>query len=404
MRRILLVLIGVAVAAAVAFLLLRPPTAEPVQASLDVSRLLGAADTAGYARAVEPRAFDFPADHGPHPAFRTEWWYFTGNLKDRDGRRFGYQLTFFRNAISPDSLQTGSSWRARDIYMAHFAVTDATGARFHAFERFARAAQELAGASADPFRVWVEDWSAAAVGAGSTFPIRLNASEARFALDLVLQRGKPPVAQGDRGLSQKGPQPGNASHYYSLTRMPTQGTIAISGRRFAVSGLSWMDREWSTSALSDGQEGWDWFALQLDDGSEVMLYRIRRSGGGTDPFSGGVVVPPAGDATPLSAADFRLSVLDRWTSGTGAEYPSRWRLRIPEQRVDLEITPATPDQELNLAVRYWEGAVDVRGVRGGAAVRGRGYVELTGYGTKQDPALARGTSQPVGKASAEVAQ
>ena len=360
----------------------------PLDAGLSLREAMGArADDALYARAGAPRAFSFPADHGPHPGFRTEWWYFTGNLQAADGRAFGYQLTFFRQAVAPEepgAAPRASAWATRQVYLAHFAISDIEGRRFHAFERFARGAAGLAGAELVPergLRVFLEDWSAEGTGA-ATFPLRLRAADGSVAIDLTLERGKPPVLQGDAGLSPKGPEPGNASYYYSLTRMPTAGTITVDGRALAVTGASWMDREWSTSALPDGVVGWDWFALQLDDGGELMVYQLRRADGTADPFSKGSLVAPDGSATPLGAADLALTAEGRRRAPSGAEYPARWRLAIPSQGLALEVTPALPDQELPVSIRYWEGAVRVSGTRDGAAVGGVGYLEMTGYAVR----------------------
>jgi predicted secreted hydrolase len=358
------------------------------RASLSVAETLGSADTAGYARAVEPPDLVFPRDHGPHPAFRHEWWYFTGNLSTvgptGSRREFGFQLTIFRNALRPDSAAgVASEWSTRQAFMGHFALTEITDGGFHAFERFDRGAVGLAGARADPVRVWIGDWSIAldgsdpAAGEYPTFTIRAEEGGVGLALDLVAE--KPVVLQGDRGLSPKGPEPGNASHYYSFTRLRAGGTVTTPGGTRAVQGFAWLDREWSTSALSPGVVGWDWFALQLDDESELMVYRLREEDGGTAPFSAGTFVGPEGRVTKLGADDFALEASGRWTSPRGGAYPSGWRIRVPSLSLDLEVQPRLPDQELDLAFRYWEGAVEVRGRSDGATVAGRGYVELTGY-------------------------
>jgi predicted secreted hydrolase len=363
----------------------RDRPAQP-SASLSVAETLRGTDEAGYAKALEPRDFRFPADHGPHPDFRTEWWYYTGNLAARDGRRFGFQLTFFRSALAPEMPARGSAWATRQAYLSHFTLTDAAGQRFRSFERWGRGALGLAGAAGEPFRVWTGDWSAEAAG-GSAPPMRLRAARDDAAIDLVLQEGKPPVLQGDRGLSRKSAEPGNASYYYSLTRMPAAGTVRLGGESFAVSGAAWMDREWSTSSLGRDQIGWDWFALQLSDGRDLMLYRLRRTDGSADPASSGTVVGPAGEARHLALADFSLTVRGHWPSPrSGARYPSSWRLAIPEEGLDLAITPLLADQELDVSFRYWEGAVEIRGTRQGAPVTGRGYVEMTGYA---EPARVR---------------
>jgi predicted secreted hydrolase len=357
----------------------RDSAREP-SASLSVAGALRAADDRGYARALEPRELSFPADHGLHPDFRTEWWYFTGNLATAEGRRFGFQLTFFRSALAPRMEARSSAWATRQAWLAHFTVSDAAGGRFHSFERWSRGAVGLAGVETAPFRVWVEDWSAEADQRGQVFPLRLQAAHEDVAIDLRLSRGKPPVLQGDRGLSRKSSEPGNASYYYSLTRMPASGTVRVGPETFAVEGAAWMDREWSTSSLGAGQVGWDWFALQLADGTDLMLYQLRHAGGRPDPASSGSFVALDGASRTLPFRAFSLDVLDHWKSPrSGARYPARWRVRVPSEGLDLTVIPRLADQELDVSFRYWEGAVAVEGTRRGARVDGQGYVELTGY-------------------------
>lgn len=360
------------VALAVALFALWPSGQHmPIHATVAVREALASPD-AGFARAVAPRSFSFPLDHGPHPDFRTEWWYYTGNLSTAAGRRFGFQLTFFRIALSPDSVVRASAWATRQLYLAHFAVTDIAGGRFHAFSRSSREALGLAGASASPFRIWLDDWSAE--GDGPT--AQLRASEGDVAIDLQVSAAKPVVPQGDHGLSRKGADPGNASFYYSFTRMPTLGVVRLGRETLEVSGEAWMDREWSTSALGSGVEGWDWFALQLDDGRELMFYLLRRRDGAIDPFSAGTLVAADGTVRLLESGDVRIETLAHWTSPrSGVRYPARWRLSVPSAEVRLEIEPRLADQELIVGTRYWEGAVAVAGT-----VAGQGYVELVGYG------------------------
>ena len=311
-----------------------PPT---LGATLSVTEALGAAPAEGFARAVAPRPFAFPADHGPHPAFRSEWWYWTGNLRETGGggRRFGFQLTFFRTALAPTVTPRRSAWGARDVYMAHLALTDVDAGGFHARDRWARAALELAGATGDPLRVWLGDWIAEGV-APDGWPVRLRAGDGEVRIDLALARGKPPVLHGELGLSRKSAEPGNASYYYSLTRMPVSGEIEVGGRTFAVEGLGWMDREWSTSALAPDQVGWDWFALQLDDGRELMLYRLRERAGGVAAESQGTLIAADGTTRTLDRDAVEVLVLDQWRSPrTGARYPAAWRLRVPAAALDL---------------------------------------------------------------------
>lgn len=380
---------------------------------LSLVETLGGIDTAGYARADAPRTFAFPRDHGPHPDFRTEWWYVTGNLTSTGGREFGFQFTIFRNALSPVAPGGPSAWSTNQAFMGHFALTDIERRGFHAFERFARGAGGLAGAEGDPLRVWIEDWRlsataappdarstsasqrapafdvatvdpSSAVAAASVFPLELSADgdSSGIGLELLLDAGKPFVLQGVDGLSQKGSEAGNASYYYAHTRMPARGRVMIEGDTLDVSGLAWLDREWSTSALSPGQVGWDWFALQLDDGWEMMVYQLRNADGTADALSDGVLVDPRGRRVPLEwGREVTVEPTGSWVSPIdGARYPSGWRIRVPGRGWDLRVDPAVLDQELRVAFRYWEGSVRVSGTgEGGADASGRGYVELTGY-------------------------
>lgn len=356
--------------------------AQRRQPNVAASAVLGSAvvaDSAGFARVTGPQRLTFPADYGPHPDYQTEWWYYTGNLNDADGRHFGYQFTVFRRATLPADQRTdrASDWTADQIYMGHFALTDVAGQDYQAFEHFARGGAGLAGAQADPYRVWLEDWQVQEVAPGVT---RLQAAAGDVALDLTLTDLKGPVLHGDRGYSQKGPDPGNASTYISLTRLASEGTVKIGGRSVPVEGLSWQDHEYSTSALAANQIGWDWFALQLDDGSELKVFHIRQADGSVDPFSAGTLVAPDGVVTPLTQDDFTIDVHATWRSPhSGAEYPARWTVTVPSQELQLEIEPYLADQELNVSYSYWEGAVKISGERNGTPVSGDGYVEMTGY-------------------------
>jgi predicted secreted hydrolase len=333
----------------------------------------------GFARALKPREFSFPNDHGPHNAYRTEWWYFTGNLKNADNRRFGYELTFFRFALSAKTAASKSAWRTNQIYMAHLTLTDVKDERFYTDERFSRAGNDLAGASNNKYRVWLYDWSAATEG-DEDFPLRLSAKSDEFAIDLLLNSKKDYVLQGEQGLSRKSPEPGNASYYYSYTRLPTEGHISIAGNKFSVTGESWMDREWSTSSLSEEQSGWDWFALQLLDNSELMFYQLRRKDGLPDSNSAGSFTLADNSQIPLKVKDVAIKILDHWQSPhSKVTYPSRWRLTIPGQNLEIDVVPLINDQELNVSYRYWEGAVTVNGTKNGKSISGQGYVELAGY-------------------------
>jgi len=355
-----------------AYLVLRGPEKSGRTDGMNAGKALSDGDTEGFERAIGKRDFDFPEDFGPHDRYQTEWWYYTGNLVDDSGRRFGYQLTFFRRALMSEMPERESRWATSQIYFAHFALSDISGEEFHAYERWSRGALGLAGARSEPFRVWVGDWS---VGKeGGTFVIK--AEDEGIAINLNLTSEKPIVLQGDEGLSQKSDEPGNASYYFSQTRLETTGTVSLNGKKHHVRGLSWLDREWSTSALGKNQEGWDWFSLQLDDGREIMLYNLRLKNGGVDSHSSGTLVRKDGSTIHLDAGDFSIEVLDRWESPhTGIIYPSRWRVSIPDYEIGLDVVPYLSDQELVLSFVYWEGAVRFSG----DGVSGSGYVELTGH-------------------------
>jgi predicted secreted hydrolase len=377
-RRALLATIGVPVLALLLWTAVscRPETGETGARVVPVAAT-PALD--GFARAAGPGPLTFPADHGPHPDYQTEWWYYTGNLQTPDGRRFGYQLTFFRRALVPPTarMARASNWAADQIHMAHLALANVADGDFRALERFSRGAAGLAGARAVPFAVWLEDWSVFELEGGDW---RLQATAEGLALDLTLHDAKGPVLQGDQGYSRKGPEPGNASYYYSLTRLDTTGSVSLEGQTYVVTGLSWMDHEYSTSALSTGQLGWDWFSLQLDDGSELMVFQIRRDDGSIDPYSSGTLVEADGRTLHLEKGDFEIVVGATWRSPhTGAEYPAGWTVTVPAADLVLRLEPHLADQELNLSYAYWEGAVRITGARNGRPLTGAGYVELTGY-------------------------
>lgn len=355
--------------------LIAPTSSADEERASRLSTLLGGGEDQGFPKALEARDFEFPRDHGPHPEYRNEWWYVTGNLDGADGRRFGFELTIFRFSLTPEAQDSG--WRSNQVYIAHLAVTDAEEERFLVAERFSRGALGLAGARAEPFRVWIDDWRIGSDEAGGAW--RLVASDDEFSIDVTLRALKPPILNGVDGLSQKSAEPGNASYYYSITRLETAGKLRIGDESYDVSGLSWMDREWSTSALSADQVGWDWFALQLSDGSDLMFYNIRKTDGRQDAHSAGTWVSRDGQVEHIDRTDIEIAVEEWWDSPAGGSYPSRWSLHLPGKGLRLTITPVMEDQELFTTVRYWEGAVDVDGERAGRVIRGRGYVELTGY-------------------------
>ncbi|MBN1667612.1 MAG: hypothetical protein JW862_11005 [Anaerolineales bacterium] len=352
----------------------------PTQESAVRANVVGAQPPAeGFARAEGPVPFVFPQDFGPHPQYQTEWWYYTGNLETADGRHFGYQLTFFRRALLPaDQVEArASDWATSQVYFAHFALTDVTANLHYGFERFGRGVAGIAGAQADPYRVWLEDWEVAQLLDG-TYTLFARQDDLSIALTLEDQKGA--IPQGIDGYSQKGPEPGNASYYYSQPRLASTGTIEVAGKAYDVAGMSWKDHEYSTSALGEGLVGWDWFAVQLDDGRDLMLFQLRHADGSIDPFSSGTLIAVDGSTQLLAAEDFEIKVGDTWTSPrSGAQYPARWTVRIPDFDITLEIVPYIPDQEMNVSFVYWEGAVQVTGQAAGDPVAGQGYVELTGY-------------------------
>ena len=355
-----------------------------------------------FCKALAGYRFEFPRDHFSHPCFKTEWWYFTGNLTDRSGRQFGFELTFFREGIE-NPYPNPSRWRVDHLYVAHFAVSDLGRKKFIFAERLHRAGIELAGADPAKGRIWNGDWFAELRGESW----HLEAADGGQRIRFELRPLKPPVIQGRNGVSQKAAGEGNASHYYSLTRLATSGTLETGGSTYEVTGLSWMDHEFATNQLQPNQVGWDWVSLQMDDGTDWMFYQLRLAGGGRDPHSAGAVVPPMGvgpqgvgriDVLPnnraiqLSAQDLEMIPLDPWRSPhSGASYPSRWRIRVPGQGLDVTIAAAMTDQELRTqettGVVYWEGSVLAQGTRNGKAIQGRGYLEMTGYAGALSPGL-----------------
>ncbi len=339
--------------------------------------------------AQEGYRYEFPRDHGAHEAFRTEWWYYTGHLETAEGRRFGYELTFFRRGIRPDQIHTKPSrWSVDQLYLAHVAITDVSKEQFHFRDRISRGGLGKAGADSGHLRVWLDQWRAES----SEKPDDQQTLDARadgMALSLTLSPLKPLVIHGEQGISKKGAAAGQASHYYSFTRLKTAGTLTLGTQTYTVTGTSWMDHEFGSADLSADLVGWDWFSIQLADNRELMVYRLRRADGSSDPASSGTLVFPDGHTQHLSASDIQLTPLDTWTSpASKATYPHRWQVAIPSLDLSLKLTPLLADQELRTSrstqVTYWEGAVSVEGTEKGQAVIGQGYVELTGYAERID--------------------
>ena len=323
--------------------------------------------------------YEFPRDHGHHPDFKTEWWYFTGNIRTQEGMEFGYQLTFFRQGmIDPEIPIPQSRFIQRDIKFAHFAVSDISSKKFRHFQKLSRGAYGEAGFDDGDRLAWIENWSCERTG-GHSF--RLKAEDTGIVLDLLLESPATPVIHGENGISQKSEGAGRASHYYSLTRMETKGSIEIDGRKHVLTGATWFDHEWATNQLAANQTGWDWFSLQLEDGSDLMLFQIRTKEGGRDPYSSGTFVSQTGENQKIHLADFKLVPIEWWTSPkTKARYPVAWKISIPNRHLDLIVHARFQDQELAAEpFSYWEGAVRAEGARDGQPVKGKGYLEMTGY-------------------------
>ena len=362
-------------------------------------------DADGWRRAEPGWKFEWPRDHAAHLDFKTEWWYFTGNLRAADGRRFGYQVTFFRQGVRApgERAQAQSRFVVDDLKFGHFTITDVGAKQFHFSQQLLRGAFGEAGfgdLKSDPpitKLAWLGDWSLALeqhapslsvarpndgeAGRQIVGPTLLRASDGARTLELRLESTKPWALHGDAGLSTKADVPGHASQYYSGTRMRSRGTLQIDGKPLAVEGESWFDHEWATNQLAPGQSGWDWFSVQLDDGTELMIYRLRKKDGSVDGASSGSFIAKDGSVRHLRVEELRLTPVKFWQSTkTRGKYPIAWRVEVPSLSLTLDVTTPVEAQELALdPVAYWEGMIEVRGKRDGRAVNGHGYLELTGY-------------------------
>ena len=335
---------------------------------------------AQYRTALPGYHYEFPRDHFNHPEFQTEWWYYTGNLKSADGHRFGFELTFFRQAVSRDPAKV-SAWDVQDLYLAHLALSDLDGGKFYHAERTNRSGPGIAAANESFGRIWNGNWQIQWHGSDQ----EIQAIDPRFQLHFTLHPEKTPVIHGENGVSQKAEGLGRASHYISLTRLATSGVIELSNKKLEVTGVSWMDHEFFTQQLDSNQIGWDWLSLQLDDHTELMLFHLRRKDGSIDPYSAGTHVDANGETTHLRSSDFKLEpVGEKWTSSlTGAAYPIHWRISVPKLGIVLEAVTPLPSQELTgnsrLSPNYWEGAIVLAGHRDAQPLSGAGYLEMTGY-------------------------
>lgn len=336
---------------------------------------------AQYQAALPGYNYSFPRDNFNHPSYQTEWWYYTGNVRSADGHRFGFELTFFRQGIS---RQPGNSdWYVRNLYMAHLALSDLSGRHYYHLERVNRAGPGIAGIDESTGLIWNGNWQVHIDGEHQ----QLRAMNNDFSLDLEMNSAKPPVIQGQNGVSQKAAGLGHASHYISLTRLLTTGSIQLGSSTYRVDGASWMDHEFFTASMATGEIGWDWVGLQLDNNTELMLYRLRHKDGTVDPYSSGSYVDAQGKSTFLSSRDFVMTPEgDLWTSAqTHGRYPLRWHISIPSLKTELDISTPLRDQEMTASVgpSYWEGAVNITGRQGSAPLHGDGYLEMTGYGAAQ---------------------
>ncbi len=330
---------------------------------------------------AEPGAsYQFPRDHHRHADFKTEWWYFTGNLQGAEGRRFGYELTFFRQGIRPPNERGGTTSRfiVDDLKFAHFTLTDEAGKRFRFYQKVSRGSFGAAGFDRNEQLAWIDDWRLT-LNPNGTFDLAAEADDAAIHLHLVPE--KKPVVHGESGISRKAEGAGHASYYYSITRLTTSGRIRSGAEKLEVTGLSWFDHEWATNQLAPGQAGWNWVSVQFTDRSELMLYQMRLRNGAIDPISSGTWVRADGSSIHLSSADFEMKPERFWKSpSTQANYPIGWRVTLPKEQLEFEIVPVMENQELVFTpLIYWEGAFDAKGARAGKPVAGSGYLELTGY-------------------------
>ena len=324
--------------------------------------------------------FYFPKDYGSHNNFRTEWWYLSGNLTSKNGRRFGYEFTIFRNSLAWS--KTNKKVENDQRYMAHFAVTDLSNNKFYYEEKFSLGSEGLAGASSNPIKFWLSDWIVQGSYKDENYAkpdFHIKAATEKYSVDLNLSSIKPIILQGDNGISRKGPGPDNFSHYYSLTRISTSGIVKINGEQFDVSGLSWMDHEWSNASLGRNELGWNWFSIQLNNNSEIMFYQFHGKENTNNKFDQGTLILENGKSEKLKAGDVKIEAVGYWESKIHSIYPSGWKFSIPSRNISLTLTPSVKDQELELLINYWEGSVSVKGRINDKEVQGDGYVELTGY-------------------------
>ncbi|GAB1441187.1 lipocalin-like domain-containing protein [Ignavibacteriales bacterium] len=379
MRLLLISLSGLFVTGILIYFIINFGTSGHEKESISVSTLMNQ-EVAGFKKAESVRKFVFPGDHFAHYDYSTEWWYFTGNLSTSDGRRFGYQFTIFRNGILPGADSDSVVFSQKSVYSIHIGLSDLQNQKFYSFERYVRGLKGLAGSDESEKKIYIEgseilfDFSN-----GSELPgMEIRSVTDDFRISFNLNPEKKMVLHGDKGLSKKSNKPGNASYYYSYTRLNTTGELILKGEKFKLSGSSWMDREWSTSALESDQKGWDWFSIQMEDGTELMYFRLRDSTGATN-FQKGTLIDKSGGYYTFSGDDFKLNtIMD--SEIDGVVYPSEWEIELRPLNLLFGVSVAMKNQVHPFRLRYYEGAVNVVRKKGKNLTNGKGYVELTGYG------------------------
>lgn len=379
MRLLLLSLSGLLITALLIYLFVNFGANDYPADEISVSSIMSG-EVPGFKKADSIREFSFPKDHFEHNEYRTEWWYFTGNLSTSDGRRFGYQFTIFRNGILPGADDDSVVFSQKSLFSIHIGISDIQNQKFYSFERYARGLDGLAGSDETEKRIYIEgneilfDFSKGGESPG----LQINSLTDDFRISFKLIPGKKMVLHGDKGLSKKSNKPGNASYYYSYTRLTTTGEITLKGEKYKLSGNSWMDREWSTSALESDQKGWDWFALQMEDGSDLMYFRLRDSTGATN-FQKGTFIRKDGSYQVFTGDDFNITTIAN-SEIDGIVYPMEWEIEIKPLNFLFGISVAMKNQVHPFRLSYYEGAINVVRKKGKDISSGVGYVELTGYG------------------------
>ena len=333
----------------------------------------------GYVQAVPGKKLEFPRDHGAHPGYRIEWWYVTANLEDDDGQQYGAQWTLFRFQTRPNhEAAEANAWQSAQLFMGHFAIT--TPGDHRAWQRYARGGLHgdiaQAGVRAEPFAAWLDDWTLHS-SEDAWLPLEVSASAGDDAISLKLHATGPLILQGEGGFSQKHPE-GGGSYYYSQPFLEATGSLTSNGEVIEVSGVAWIDREWSSQFLQADQSGWDWFSIHLDSGEKLMLFRLRSSEGtgAAGDFRHGVLLAPDGTRLELDPNEIHMEPLEHEPVAE-RQLPLRWRIDLPEIGREMEVDALYADQWMDLDYPYWEGVINVTGSNPGS--RGRGYLEMTGY-------------------------